>query len=117
MATANTTITWPRRNLVGVTTISCVNQEWRKSRKLEIAFIYALAAICTRYLQIDWRMLTAAHLDERLRLFRPPLPNAGDHWWPAGLIPSSTSSADCTLKLEGSIFAISAVTVAAYFPT
>jgi len=33
---------------VGVTTISCANQEWCKSLKMKIAFIYALAAICTR---------------------------------------------------------------------
>jgi hypothetical protein len=54
-----------------------VNQEWRKSRKLEIAFIYALAAICTRYLQIDGRMLSAAHLD---RALTAGLPTATERW-------------------------------------
>jgi len=33
---------------VGVTKISCANQEWSKCRIMKIAFIYALAAICTR---------------------------------------------------------------------
>jgi hypothetical protein len=36
------------KNLVGVTTISCANQKWRKLRKMKIAFIYPLAAMCTR---------------------------------------------------------------------
>jgi hypothetical protein len=39
---------------VGVTTISCANQEWCKSPKMKIAFIYALAATATlscKYLQ------------------------------------------------------------------
>jgi hypothetical protein len=47
--------------LVGVTTISCVKQEWCKSRKMKIAFIYALAAICTRIGKSPGECLRTTH--------------------------------------------------------